>query len=46
MQINSIPYSRFTTGMKREINFILNGEYIKRLDKIISSGSILNGNIN
>jgi hypothetical protein len=24
------------TSMKKEINFILNGEYVKRLDKIIS----------
>ena len=44
MQINSIPYSRFITAMKREINFILNGEYIKRLDKILNNGNILNGN--
>ena len=44
MQINSIPYSRFTTAMKREINFILNGEYIKRLDKILNNGNIINGN--
>ena len=44
MQINSIPFSKFTTAMKREINFILNGEYIKRLDKILNNGNILNGN--
>ena len=39
MTINSIQYDKFTTAMKKEINFILNGEYIKRLEKIINSNS-------
>ena len=44
MGINSQTYNKFITAMKKEINFILNGEYVKRIDKIISGGN--NGNTN
>lgn len=36
MTINSAQYNKFMTAMKKEINFILNGEYLKRLDKILA----------
>jgi len=36
MTINSTQFNKFTTAMKKEINFILNGEYLKRLDKVTS----------
>ena len=44
MTINSVQYNKFITSMKKEINFILNGEYVKRLDKIISGGNSNNTN--
>lgn len=34
--INSTQFNKFTTAMKKEINFILSGEYIRRLDSITS----------
>jgi len=34
MTINSAQFNKFLTAMKKEINYILNGEYIKRLDLI------------
>jgi DNA polymerase sigma len=34
MLINSAQFNKFITSMKKEINFILNGEYVKRLEKI------------
>jgi DNA polymerase sigma len=34
MMINSVQFNKFITSMKKEINFILNAEYVKRLDKI------------
>ena len=48
MTLNSMQYYKFTTAMKKEINFILNGEYVKRLEKILSSGNNSNntGGIN
>jgi len=36
MTINSTQFNKFITAMKKEVNFILNGEYLKRLDKITS----------
>jgi len=46
MTINSLQFNKFITAMKKEINFILNGEYLKRLDKIIcinnSNQSVIN----
>ena len=36
MTINSAQFNKFITAMKKEINFILNGEYLKRLDKVTS----------
>lgn len=36
MTINSVQFNKFITAMKKEINFILNGEYLKRLDKVIN----------
>ena len=38
MMMNSIQYHKFLTAMKKEINFILNGEYVTRLDKILTNG--------
>lgn len=35
MIINSPQYCKFITAMKKEVNYILNGEYVKRLEKII-----------
>jgi DNA polymerase sigma len=35
MMINSPQFNKFITIMKKEINLIMNGEYVKRLDKII-----------
>jgi DNA polymerase sigma len=35
MLINSAQFNKFITAMKKEINYILNGEYVKRLEKII-----------
>jgi len=32
MTMNSPQFNKFLTAMKKEINFILNGEYLKRLD--------------
>lgn len=43
MTMNSLTYSKFITAMKKEINYILNGEYVKRLEKIISGG--INSNV-
>ena len=34
MTMNSVQFNKFLTAMKKEINFILNGEYNKRLDLI------------
>jgi DNA polymerase sigma len=34
MNINSVQFNKFLTAMKKEINYILNGEYNKRLDLI------------
>lgn len=34
MLINSNQFNKFITSMKKEINFILNGEYVKRLEKM------------
>jgi DNA polymerase sigma len=34
MTINSNQFNKFITGMKKEINYIMNGEYVKRLEKI------------
>ena len=42
MTNNSIQCIKFITAMKREINFILNGEYVKRLEKIYSNGNSMN----
>ena len=42
MTINSIQYLKFVSAMKREVNFILNGEYVKRLEKIFNSGNLMN----
>jgi DNA polymerase sigma len=39
MTINSNQFNKFITAMKKEINFILNGEYLKRLDKVTSINS-------
>jgi DNA polymerase sigma len=36
MGINSNQFNKFITAMKKEINFIMNGEYVKRLEKINS----------
>lgn len=36
MGINSNQFNKFVTSMKKEINYIMNGEYTKRLDKISS----------
>lgn len=36
MSVNSTQFNKFVTAMKKEINFILNGEYLKRLDKVTS----------
>lgn len=33
MAINSIQFNKFITSMKKEINMIMTGEYLKRLDK-------------
>jgi DNA polymerase sigma len=35
MLINSAQFNKFITAMKKEVNYILNGEYVKRLEKII-----------
>jgi DNA polymerase sigma len=35
MMINSAQFNKFITTFKKEINYIMNGEYVKRLDKII-----------
>jgi DNA polymerase sigma len=35
MLINSSQFNKFITAMKKEVNYILNGEYVKRLEKII-----------
>lgn len=32
MILNSKQYNKFITAMKKELNFILNGEYIKRIE--------------
>ncbi len=37
MHINSAQFNKFVTSMKKEINYILNGEYVKRLEKIGSN---------
>lgn len=34
MTINSSQFNKFITAMKKEINFIMNGEYLKRLEKV------------
>lgn len=34
MGINSNQFNKFITSMKKEINYILNGEYVKRLEKV------------
>jgi DNA polymerase sigma len=34
MLTNSAQFNKFITSMKKEINFVLNGEYVKRLEKI------------
>ncbi len=34
MTLNSAQFNKFLTAMKKEINFILNGEYLKRIDLI------------
>jgi DNA polymerase sigma len=34
MIINSPQFNKFITSMKKEINFIMNGEYVKRIEKI------------
>ena len=34
MNLNSAQFNKFLTSMKKEINYILNGEYIKRIDLI------------
>ena len=44
MTNNSIQCLKFITAMKKEINFILNGEYLKRLEKIYNRENIINGN--
>jgi DNA polymerase sigma len=52
MMMNSIQYHKFLTAMKKEINFILNGEYVTRLDKILTNGgsggssAVVNSNSN
>jgi len=45
MTINSVQFNKFITATKKEINFILNGEYIKRLDKVTNMNSINNMNM-
>jgi len=39
MLINSNQFYKFITAMKKEINFIMNGEYIKRLEKMNTCSS-------
>ena len=34
MTLNSSQFNKFLTAMKKEINYILNGEYLKRIDLI------------
>lgn len=34
MTLNSAQFNKFLTAMKKEINYILNGEYLKRIDLI------------
>jgi len=36
MAINSPQFNKFVTAIKKEINFIMNGEYLKRLDKLLN----------
>lgn len=39
MAVNSVQCNKFITSMKKEINYILNGEYVKRIDKICSNSN-------
>ena len=34
MTLNSLQFNKFLTAMKKEINYILNGEYLKRVDLV------------
>jgi len=42
MSINSPQFNKFVTAMKKEVNFIMNGEYLKRLDKLLNIPSMPN----
>jgi len=37
MIIDSMQFNKFVTSMKKEINLILNGEYLKKIDMLTSS---------
>lgn len=37
MTINSNQFNKYITSMKKEINFIMNGEYVKRLENIVTN---------
>lgn len=36
MSINGPQFNKFVTAMKKEVNYIMNGEYLKRLDKLLN----------